>query len=113
MAFAAAPRIRYLESLRRTLQKNDNRDERVRRHIGRLAGPILDRLAHRLAPRVAALQERVPTVATSAPAHDAGRDVAVAWGLKLYGSRVARELYDARIQPLLETSIALIVRRGA
>src|SRR2546421_6714651 len=47
-------------------------------------------------------QERVPTVATSLPARDVGLDVAVAWGLKLYGSRVARELYDARIQPLLE-----------
>jgi len=74
----------------------------VRRHIGRLAGPILDRLAHRLAPRVAALQERVPTVALLPPAPDAGLDVAVAWGLKLYGSRVARELYGARIQPLLD-----------
>jgi hypothetical protein len=38
-----------------------------RRHISRLAGSILDRLAHLRAPRVAALQVPVPTLAMSLP----------------------------------------------
>ncbi len=102
MAFAASAPIRYLKPSEGSPRKSGHQDERVRRHIGRLAGPLLDRLAHRLAPRVAALQATVPTSAPSPLPRDAGLDLALAWGLKLYGSRIARELYDARIQPLLD-----------
>jgi 2-polyprenyl-3-methyl-5-hydroxy-6-metoxy-1,4-benzoquinol methylase len=37
---------------------------------------------------------------------DPGRDISLAWGLKLYGSRLARELYAARVQPLMDAPTA-------
>jgi hypothetical protein len=54
--------------------------------LGRSSGSVEGRLA---------AKEQAPAVAS-----DVGCDAAVAWGLKLYGSRLALELYALRLAPL-------------
>lgn len=68
----------------------------------RVADPILtritDRVAHKLAERHSV--PRAPKLVS--PPKDQGIDAAIAWDLKLYGSCLARELFAAKIQPLID-----------
>jgi len=80
----------------------------LRRWAKRLADPWLDRIAVRVAHRLPAPAVAPPAAApappqTAAPLPtDAALDFGIAWDLKLFGSRLARELFDARVQPLLD-----------
>jgi 2-polyprenyl-3-methyl-5-hydroxy-6-metoxy-1,4-benzoquinol methylase len=67
-----------------------------------VADPFLTRITDRVERRLASRESPAAPTPISVPEPgDPGRDVSVAWGLKLYGSRLARELYAARMQPLV------------
>ncbi len=76
-------------------------DGRLKHHVRRLSEPFLSRLTERVARR---LVDRVPAPPPAAAPRDPSLDTAVTWGLKLYGSWLARELYAAQVQPLVDAA---------